>query len=125
VQTAANQIRTMGSFMRENAAGLKARGVRFECKLYMQPPMMHGFMVSGVGLLWSMCNIINGRLDGDKTTYWRFEVARDTLLSRQPADSFRNWFDYLWEKGSRDPWNAGETPWPAGADAIAIKSAGS
>jgi hypothetical protein len=112
---AARQIENMGSFMRQNAAALKARGIRFECKLYQDPPMMHGFLVNGVALLWSMCNIQNGKLDGDNAPYWRFEAARDTLLSCHPANSFRNWFDYFWEYRSRDPWNEGQEPWPVGA----------
>jgi len=110
------QIRNMEGFMREKTSALKARGIRFECRLYQEPPMMHGFLIDGVGLLWSMCNIQKGRLDGDKTPYWRFEVARDTLLSCHPAESFRNWFDHLWEHGSRVPWKNGENAWPSGAD---------
>jgi hypothetical protein len=116
IQSASVQIHNMGHFMNEKATALKERGIRFECKLYQQPPMMHGFLVDGVGLLWSMCNIQNGRLDGDKTPYWRFEVARSTLLSCHPAESFRNWFDYLWEHGSRAPWKKGEDAWPTGAN---------
>jgi hypothetical protein len=112
---AARQIENMGSFMRQNAAALKARGIGFECRLYQDPPMMHGFLVNGVALLWSMCNIQNGKLDGDNAPYWRFEAARDTLLSCHPANSFRNWFDYFWEHRSRDPWNEGQEPWPIGA----------
>jgi hypothetical protein len=116
IQSASVQIHNMGHFMNEKATALKERGIRFECKLYQQPPMMHGFLVDGVGLLWSMCNIQKGRLDGDKTPYWRFEVARNTLLSCHPAESFRNWFDYLWEHGSRAPWKKGEDAWPTGAN---------
>ena len=112
---AARQIENMGSFMRQNAAALKARGIGFECRLYQDPPMMHGFLVNGVALLWSMCNIQNGKLDGDNAPYWRFEAARDALLSCHPANSFRNWFDYFWEHRSRDPWNEGQEPWPIGA----------
>ena len=111
---AARQIENMAAFMRTNAEMLKARSVRFECRLYRDPPMMHGFLVNGVALLWSMCNIQNGRLDGDNTPYWRFEAARDNLLSCHPANSFRNWFDYFWEYRSRDPWRDGEAPWPVG-----------
>jgi hypothetical protein len=116
IQSASVQIHNMGHFMNEKATALKERGIRFECKLYQQPPMMHGFLVDGVGLLWSMCNIQKGRLDGDKTPYWRVEVARNTLLSCHPAESFRNWFDYLWEHGSRAPWKKGEDAWPTGAN---------
>jgi hypothetical protein len=112
---AARQIESMGSFMRHNAAGLKARGIGFECRLYQDPPMMHGFLVNGVALLWSMCNIQNCMLDGENTPYWRFEAARDTLLSCHPANSFRNWFDYFWEHRSRVPWSEGQEPWPIGA----------
>jgi len=116
VDSAALQIRKMDAFLRTKAPMLKERGIRFECRLYQQPPMMHGFLVDGVGLLWSMCNIPKGRLDGDKTPYWRFDVARATLLSCHPAESFRNWFDHLWEHGSRVPWKNGEDAWPTGAD---------
>ena len=112
---AALQIEKIGSFMHRNAEALKARGVRFECRLYKDPPMMHGFLVNGVALLWSMCNIQDGRLDGENTPYWRFEAARDTLLSCHPANSFRNWFDHFWKHRSRDPWEEGEKPWPIGA----------
>jgi Predicted nucleotide-binding protein containing TIR-like domain len=118
-KVAARQIENMASFMRENAGALKARGVTFQCRLYQDPPMMHGFLVNGVALLWSMCNIHNGRLDGDNTPYWRFEAARDNLLSCHPANSFRNWFDHLWEHRSRDPWKEGEEPWPIGAAELA------
>ncbi|HKS03899.1 MAG TPA: nucleotide-binding protein [Chthoniobacterales bacterium] len=114
VHLAKVQLRNMEDFMRQNAAALSARGIRFECRLYQEPPMMHGFHVDGVGLLWSMCNIQKGRLDGDRTPYWRFEVARSTLLSCHPAESFRNWFDHLWEHGSRAPWNDEENAWPTG-----------
>ena len=72
---AARQIENMAAFMRSNSEMLKARGVRFECKLYRDPPMMHGFLVNGVALLWSMCNIHDCRLDGDNTPYWRFDAA--------------------------------------------------
>jgi Predicted nucleotide-binding protein containing TIR-like domain len=116
IHSATVQIRNMEGFMREKASVLKARGIRFECRLYQEPPMMHGFLVDRVGLLWSMCNIQKGRLDGDKTPYWRFEVAHDTLLSCHPAESFRNWFDHLWEHGSRVPWKNEENAWPTGAD---------
>lgn len=115
IHSATVQIRNMEGFMREKASVLSARGIRFECKLYQEPPMMHGFLVDRVGLLWSMCNIQKGRLDGDKTPYWRFEVAHDTLLSCHPAESFRNWFDHLWEHGSRVPWKNEENAWPTGA----------
>jgi hypothetical protein len=114
IHSAKVQIQNMEGFMREKAPALSERGIRFECKLYREPPMMHGFLVDGVGLLWSMCNINKGRLDGDKTPYWRFEVARDTLLSCHPAESFRNWFDHLWKHGSRVPWNNEEDAWPTG-----------
>lgn len=114
IHSAKVQIRNMEDFMRQNASALSARGIRFECRLYQEPPMMHGFLVDGVGLLWSMCNIQKGRLDGDKTPYWRFEVARSTLLSCHPAESFRNWFDHLWEHGSRVPWKDEENAWPTG-----------
>jgi hypothetical protein len=71
--------------------------------------------VNGFALLWSMCNIQHGRLDGTKTPYWRFEAARDSLLSCHPANSFRNWFDHIWQHRSREPWKPGEAPWPVGA----------
>jgi len=116
IHSATVQIRNMEGFMSEKASALKARGIRFECRLYQDPPMMHGFLVDRVGLLWSMCNIQKGRLDGDKTPYWRFEVAHDALLSWHPAESFRNWFDHLWEHGSRVPWKNEENAWPTGAD---------
>jgi hypothetical protein len=117
---AASQIRNIASFMRTNAKALEARQIRFECRLYVDPPMMHGFLVNGVALLWSMCNIHNGRLDGDNTPYWRFEAARDTLLSCHPANSFRNWFDHLWEHRSRNPWKEGDDPWPVGATGLRL-----
>jgi predicted nucleotide-binding protein len=117
---AARQIENMAWFMRENDEALKARGIRFECRLYQDPPMMHGFLVNGVALLWSMCNIHNGRLDGDNTPYWRFEAARDMLLSCHPANSFRNWFDHVWNHRSRDPRKEGEEPWPVGAAQVAL-----
>lgn len=101
---AARQIENIGSFLDQNAEMLNDRGIRFECRLYRDPPMMHGFLINGVALLWSMCNINNGRLDGDNTPYWRFEAARDALLSCHPANSFRNWFDHCWNHRSRDPW---------------------
>ena len=120
---AARQIENMGSFLKDNAEALKARGIRFECRLYHDPPMMHGFLVNGVALLWSMCNIRNGKLDGDNTPYWRFEAARDALMSSHPANSFRNWFDHCWAHHSRDPWSADQPPWPAGADVAPSASA--
>jgi hypothetical protein len=116
---AARQIQNMDSFLRQHAAELSERGIRFQCRLYQDPPMMHGFLVNGVALLWSMCNIHDGKLYGDNTPYWRFEAARDALLSCHPANSFRNWFEHCREHRSRDPWGAGQSPWPAGAAADA------
>lgn len=120
---AARQIENMESFLRQNAEMLKTRGIRFECRLYHDPPMMHGFLVNGVALLWSMCNIDNGKLDGDNSPYWRFEAARGALLSCHPANSFRNWFDHCWKHRSRDPWRPGQSPWPTGATAESPASA--
>ena len=65
--------------------------------------MMHGFLVNGVALLWSMCNIDNGKLDGDNTPYWRFEAARDALLSCHPANSFRKLVRSLLEASFSQP----------------------
>jgi predicted nucleotide-binding protein len=112
---AARQLENMAAFMRSNAEMLKARGVRFECRLYQDPPIMHGFLVNGVALLWSMCNIQDCRLDAENTPYWRFEAAREGLLSCHPANAFRNWFEYFWDNRSRDPWRDGDVPWPTGA----------
>lgn len=110
---AARQIENMRSFLQQNAETLNSRGIRFECKVYQDPPMMHGFLVNGVALLWSMCNIKDGKLDGDNSPYWRFEAARDALLSCHPANSFRNWFDHYWEHRSRNPWQANQPSSPA------------
>ena len=100
---AARQIENNGSFLRQNAAMLHDRGIRFQCRLYQDPPMMHGFLVNGVALLWSMCNIDNGKLDGDNTPYWRFEAARDALLSCHPANSFRKLVRSLLEASFSQP----------------------
>jgi hypothetical protein len=113
--TAARKIENMADFMRSNAEMLTARDVRFVCRLYQDPPIMHGFLVNEVALLWSMCNIQDRQLDGENTPYWRFEAAREGLLSCHPANSFRNWFDYFWKYRSRVPWREGEVPWPVGA----------
>jgi len=97
------RITEIASFMKKQLSHLTDRNVRFECRLYAEPPTMHGFLVDRIALLWSMCDIIDGKLEGTKTPYWRFEAADEKANSSHPARAFGNWFDHRWST-ARAPW---------------------
>jgi hypothetical protein len=96
-KVASSRVVEMRKFVSEHGRELASRNVSFDCRVYAEPPMMHGFHIEKTALLWSMCDIANGRLEGAKTPYWRFEAADDLILSAHPAQAFQNWFDYRWQ----------------------------
>jgi Predicted nucleotide-binding protein containing TIR-like domain len=102
-KVAGSRVTEMGKFVSDHGKELAARKVSFECKLYAEPPMMHGFHIEKTALLWSMCDIAKGKLEGAKTPYWRFEAADEMILSAHPARAFQNWFDYRWQT-ARPAW---------------------
>ena len=97
ITTAASRIKDMKKFMSKNAKALAARKLSFECRLYADPPMVHGFHIENTALLWSACDIVKGKLDGDKTPYWRFDAADQKIHSAHPARCFKDWFDHRWK----------------------------
>jgi hypothetical protein len=96
VRIAAERIQQVQVFLGRNAAVMKERNIRFECRVSPVPPLMHGFLIEHTALLWSMCDIVDGVLDGADTPYWRFEAADDSAPASRPARAFANWFDYRW-----------------------------
>jgi len=102
-KVAGSRVTEMRKFIAAHGSELAARNVSFECRLYAEPPMMHGFHIEKTALLWSMCDIAEGRLEGAKTPYWRFDAADEMILSSHPARAFQNWFDYRWQT-ARPAW---------------------
>jgi hypothetical protein len=85
-------------------AQLKSRNLEFECRAYCELPRMHGFSVQDHALLLSMCDIDqDGKLDATSTPYFRFN-AKDAAHSQHVIVCFQNWFDYRWERASRQVW---------------------
>jgi hypothetical protein len=102
-KVAAAKLAEMRKVVSNRAKELTARNLSFECRLYAEPPMMHGFQIENTVLLWSMCDVAKGKLDGANTPYWRFEAADETTHAAHPARAFRNWFDYRWSM-ARPAW---------------------
>jgi hypothetical protein len=99
VGTAAARIKLIREYTANNRGRLEARGISFQCRLYSELPMMHGFLVEGAGLLWSMCGIAEGKLRGSVTPYWLFPADSPDAASIHPVQAFAEWFDHRWENG--------------------------
>jgi hypothetical protein len=106
VEVAKTRIGQMVDFLDANAPVLRTRNLQFECRLYSEPPQMHGFLIDRIALLWSMCDIVAGKLDGSSTPYWRFDAADPQSVSNHPARSFGHWFDHRWNNA------VARTVWP-------------
>jgi hypothetical protein len=104
-QVAASRLPQMRQFLTDHKEHLARRNVVFECRLYAEPPMMHGFHIDNTAMLWSMCDIVQDKLEGSTTPYWRFEASDESVYSSHPARSFKNWFDYRWRRARR-AWQA-------------------
>lgn len=105
IHVARTRIDQMIQFLTENTALLQARNLQFECRVYPEPPQMHGFLIDRIALLWSMCDVVGGKLDGSGTPYWRFDAADPQSSSSHPARSFDHWFSYRWNStGVRKIW---------------------
>jgi predicted nucleotide-binding protein len=96
MDVAKTRIGQMLEFLGKNAPLLRTRNLQFECRLYSEPPQMHGFLIDRIALLWSMCDVVAGELDGSSTPYWRFDAADPQSASNHPARSFGHWFDHRW-----------------------------
>jgi predicted nucleotide-binding protein len=103
VSTAANRLHDMRDYITKHSAELESRKVNFKCRLYSEPPIVHGFHIDGTALLFSMCDINDGKLEAWNTPYWRFEGSDDTAFSSHPARAFKNWFDHRWQS-ARAAW---------------------
>ncbi len=83
---------------RHNAAALSKRNIIFECRAYSEVPTFHGFLFNDM-LLFSFCNIEDGRLWAKRTPYLQLEEP--SARSRDEAanyfiGTFRNWFEHRW-----------------------------
>ncbi len=94
VDIAAQRIIQIRELLDKDADRLKERRIKVECKAYSALPTMHGFLIEKKALLWSMCDIRDGKLDASLTPYWRFDVADEP---GQTVRSFGHWFEYQWE----------------------------
>ncbi len=80
---------------------LQRRNIQFEVRLYHAPPQMHGFLVDRIALLWSMCDVVNGKGSMDRAHH----IGASTPPIRRPASdhparSFGHWFDRAWNKAT-------------------------
>jgi hypothetical protein len=97
LEIAAERIKDIRKWCLANATALAARNVRFECRAYGSLPVMHGFLIKGAGLLLSVCDIRDGRLQADRLPYWEFA---DAPANTHMITCFSNWFEHLWTTGT-------------------------
>jgi hypothetical protein len=91
------KIHNIHEFMKANRATLDANDISFACRMYSDLPLMHGFLIERVALLWSTCGWTNGKLEAAVTPYWEFPADDPLARSAHPARTFAEWFEYRWQ----------------------------
>lgn len=104
ISTARKREREILNFCRKNAARLKQRNMRFECRAYSEVPVIHGFQLDGNTLFISACGIRRGGLIGAPNPYFRLErpeSAGDDEVGAHLFEVFEGWFEHHWKKGRK------------------------
>lgn len=96
--------KNMKGFYDHHRVDVERRNVSFECKAYSALPTIHGFLIDGTVLFFSLCGIKKGKLVGSLNPY--IELNGPRVPSRDEAathfiEAFEDWFDYHWKIGRR------------------------
>jgi hypothetical protein len=91
-------------FCAQNKADFAERRIKFECRTYKTLPILHGFLIDGNSLFFSLCGIKKGKLVGAVNPYIHLESPRHPKRDEAAAHfirAFEGWFEYNWQVGRR------------------------
>ena len=101
--TAANQEKGIRDCQEHLMHAEKERKVVFECKVYTDPPVFHGFLIDDHTLVLNMCNLKGGKLQS-ANNYMVFKNEPETEVATDYIAVFATWFDYKWQNSPRTIW---------------------
>lgn len=79
------------------------RRVVFECKVYGDPPILHGFLIDNDTLILNMCNLVGGTLQS-ASNYIVFKNEPRNEVATDYITVFATWFDHKWKNSPRTVW---------------------
>src|SRR5688500_940350 len=79
------------------------RKVVFECRVYKEPPIFHGFLIDNDTLILSMCNLTGGKLQS-ASNYIVFKNDPQNEVAADYIKVFSTWFDHKWKNSPRTIW---------------------
>jgi hypothetical protein len=82
---------------------LRERNITLECRTYRSIPVIHGFLVNGSFLIYTILRRDEeGRVSCLNDAYLRFPCYNE--ISRHSIESYSDWFRYAWETSGRWVW---------------------
>jgi hypothetical protein len=81
---------------------LRERNIAVECRTYRSIPVIHGFLMNGSFLIYTILRCKNGRVSCLDNAYLRFPCYNE--ISQHPIDSYSDWFSHAWETSERWVW---------------------
>jgi hypothetical protein len=96
--------KNMKDFYDHHKVDVEQRNVSFECKAYSALPTIHGFLIDGTVLFFSLCGIKKGKLVGSLNPYIELNGPRFPSSDEAAThfiEAFDDWFDYHWEIGRK------------------------
>lgn len=103
VNTAANQAKDIIECSDELTRAKRDRNVVFECRVYTDPPILHGFLIDNDTLLLNMCGLTDGKLQS-ADHYVLFKNEPQNAVATDYITVFATWFDHKWTAASRTIW---------------------
>jgi len=93
---ASDNISAIQEFCSEHKDELTERNVRFECRAYSSIPFVHGFLVNGSFLIFTLLRRDKeGRVTSLNNAYLRFPQYNE--ISAHPIEAYSDWFNYAWD----------------------------
>jgi hypothetical protein len=91
-------------FCTAHRRSIAEKRIDFQCRVYAELPVLHGFMVDSTQLYVSACGLNKGRLVGSPNPYLFFRRSASTALDPAAAhlfEVFTDWFGHSWGLGRR------------------------
>lgn len=107
VKTAKSQEEKIVAFCTEHADAFQAHNIRFACKAYHHPPVLHGFLIGQRTLLLNLCGVGGNGLRS-AGTYLVFKDEPPNQIAQDYIEVFSSWFDH--------EWNESRSIWPVSTD---------
>jgi len=77
--------------------------VTFECRTYRSIPVIHGFLVNGSFLIYTILRRNSeGKVICLDNAYLRFPYYNE--ISQHPIEAYSDWFSCAWETSERWVW---------------------